>query len=274
MSLAQACDDLAAEVTALRQLVTDADPLAVTPFYGWRVLDSIKHMVTIDRLATLSLSDQAGFQAELARFVEGTQPPAPDTPREDTFRRIAAYETSRLDFLSWPQLLATWDAGQQQLRKAALALPEDAKAAWFGPPMRAETLITARQMETWGYGQDDFDLMRVRRKEGDRIRNVAEFGIRTMGFSFANRGLTPPDPKPHVVLTAPSGAVWTWNDPASPDRVEGPAVDFCLVATQRRNVEDTALKVTGAAAGTWMRIAQCIAGAPLNGPPPGLRAWE
>jgi uncharacterized protein (TIGR03084 family) len=237
-------------------------------------VDSLKHMVMIDRLATLSLSDPERFKEEHARFVEGTKPPSPDTPREDTFRRIALYESSRLDALSWGQLLAAWDAGQSELRAAALAQSEDAKVAWFAAPMRAETLVNARQMETWGYGQDVFDSRRVRRAEGDRIRNVVEFGLRTMGFSFSNRGLTPPDPKPFVALTAPSGAVWTWNDPSSASRVEGAAVDFCLVATQRRHVADTGLTVTGEAAETWMNIAQCIAGPPANGPRPGERAWN
>jgi uncharacterized protein (TIGR03084 family) len=274
MSIAQACEDLAAEAAALRAVVVGADPEAVTPFYGWRVRDAIEHMVTIDRLATLSLSDPAAFEAEKGRFAEGTRPPAPDTPREESFARIKAYETSRLAFLSWSQLLAAWDAGQADLRAAAAGVAQDAKVAWFAAPMRAQTLVNARQMEVWGYGQDVFDLLRVRRAEGERVRNVVEFGIRTLGFSFANRGLPTPDPRPHVVLTSPGGATWTWNDPASPSRVDGPAADFCLVATQRRNVADTALQVTGEAAQTWMRIAQCIAGPPLDGPAPGVRAWR
>ena len=273
MSIAQACEDLAAEAAALRAVAAGADPEAVTPFYGWRVRDSIEHMVTLDRLATLSLSDPARFEVERARFAEGTKPPSPDTPREAAFVRIKAYETTRLDLLSWPQLLAAWEAGLADLRAAATGCAEDAKVAWFAAPMRAQTLVNARQMEVWGYGQDVFDLLRVRRAEGERVRNVVEFGVRTLGFSFANRGLPVPEPRPFLSLTSPAGEVWTWNDPAAPSRVEGAAADFCLVATQRRNVADTALKVTGAAAQAWMRIAQCITGPPLDGPAPGVRAW-
>jgi uncharacterized protein (TIGR03084 family) len=103
---------------------------------------------------------------------------------------------------------------------------------------------------------------------------VADFAVRTCRFSFANRGLPEPDPLPSVRLTAPSGEVWDWNAPDGPDRVEGPAADFCLVATQRRHLDDTDLVATGPGARAWMEIAQCIAGPPVSGPGPGERAWR
>ncbi|MFZ2174674.1 MAG: TIGR03084 family protein, partial [Rhodococcus sp. (in: high G+C Gram-positive bacteria)] len=45
------------------------------------------------------------------------------------------------------------------------------------------------------------------------------------------------------------------------------AEDFVLVVTQRRNVTDTRLVVTGPVAQTWMGIAQAFAGAPGSGRP-------
>jgi uncharacterized protein (TIGR03084 family) len=272
MSVADACADLLAEVAALRGLVETHSGLAateVTPFYGWRVRDTIGHMAFIDRLARLTLSDAAAFAVELGRFGQGVAAASGETP----FHRIAAYEDSRLDLLSWPQLLAAWETGLAELRQAAARCDPDARVRWFGAPMRLETLLNARQMEVWGYGQDVFDLAQVRRAEADRLRNVAEFAVRTFGFSFANRGLEIPAERPFLALTAPSGTVWTWNDPAATSRVEGSAVDFCLVATQRRNVADTGLKVEGETARDWMRIAQCIAGAPVDGPAAGERVW-
>ena len=68
-------------------------------------------------------------------------------------------------------------------------------------------------------------------------------------------------------LTAPGGETWTWGDPASPDRVEGSALDFCLVVTQRRLLADTELTVTGDAAREWMAIAQAFAGGPTTTDP-------
>ena len=138
--------------------------------------------------------------------------------------------------------------------------------------MKLGTLISARQMETWGYGTDVFDLFRARRAEGDRLKNVADFAAKTFRFAFANRGL-PAQAPPRLELTAPSGATWVWNADSANGAIAGPAVDFCLVCTQRRHVDDTALTTEGETARRWMEIAQCIAGAPVSGPAPGERVW-
>jgi uncharacterized protein (TIGR03084 family) len=259
MSIVDACKDLTTEAAVLAQFVRapgNAEPLDVTPFYGWRVRDTVAHMVVIDRLAHRSLSDPDAFEAELARFVQATRPPDPAKANDPSFRRIADYEDSRLGLLSWGQLLAAWDAGLTELCAAASRLEDDVKVKWFGGSMRLETLLNARQMEVWGYGQNVFDLYRAARPESDRLHNVAAFAVRTFGFSFANRGLPVPAERPYVALTAPSGALWTWNDAGAEARIEGSAVDFCHVATQRRNVADTALNLRGAVAEQWMRIAQ------------------
>ena len=47
---------------------------------------------------------------------------------------------------------------------------------------------------------------------------------------------------------------------------EGPAEDFCAVVTQRRHVDDTALRIQGQAARDWMLVAQAFAGLPTDGP--------
>jgi uncharacterized protein (TIGR03084 family) len=275
MSLTSACEDLVAEAAALRRLLDardDLDPLAVTPFHGWRVRDTIAHLALIDRLARLTMTEPEAFEVELARFGEGTRATDAAAANEAVFGRIAAYEDSRLGDLDWTRLLAAWDAGLSGLRGAAASFPDDARVKWFGASMRLETLLNARQMEVWAYGQDVFDLYGAARPETDSLRNIAEFAVRTFGFSFANRGLPVPAQRPYLALVAPSGALWTWNDPDAPERIEGTAVDFCAVATQRRHRDDTGLSLHGATAETWMRIAQCIAGPPVDGPRPGERA--
>jgi uncharacterized protein (TIGR03084 family) len=130
---------------------------------------------------------------------------------------------------------------------------------------------TARQMETWAHGQAIYDLMGVKRQPTDRLRNIAEIGVRTYGWTFANRGIPVPGPIPHVRLVGLSGSVWEWNDPSPENAVEGSVLDFCQVVTQVRNVADTALKVTGEPARTWMSLAQCFAGPAEDPPCPGTR---
>jgi len=209
MDVASAYQDLAAEAAVLRDLIERhpaAAAEAVTPFYNWRVRDTISHMVTIDRLARLSMGEPEQFAIELARFAEGIKPTDPAAPRTDVFRRIAAYETSRLDILSFRQLLAAWEVGLAELGEVAKANSDNPKVSWFGAPMRLGTLLNARQMEVSGYGQDVFDLCRVERPEGDRLRNVAEFAVRTFSFNFSNRGCRPP----------PIGRAFRWRPHRAP----------------------------------------------------------
>jgi uncharacterized protein (TIGR03084 family) len=137
--------------------------------------------------------------------------------------------------------------------------------------MRPRMFATARQMETWAHGSEIYDLLGVRRVETDRLKNVAAIGVRTFGWTFANRKLEAPSPQPYVRLASPSGATWTWNAPQRDHVIEGSALEFCQVVTQVRNVADTRLTVVGEPARRWMAIAQCFAGPPEDPPAPGSR---
>jgi hypothetical protein len=53
------------------------------------------------------------------------------------------------------------------------------------------------------------------------------------------------------------------------DVVRGSALDFCLVVTQRRHPDDTALTPEGPVATEWLGIAQAFAGPPGAGRTPG-----
>jgi uncharacterized protein (TIGR03084 family) len=74
-----------------------------------------------------------------------------------------------------------------------------------------------------------------------------------------------PETRVRIELTAPDGAVWTWGQPDAAERLTGPALDFCLLVTQRRHRDDLALAVDGPAAEQWMAIAQAFAGPPGPG---------
>ena len=151
-------------------------------------------------------------------------------------------------------------------------LDPKARLGWFGPDMGVRSFVTARYMETWAHGQDVYDLLQRPRHHTDAIHAIATLGVKTYGFTFANRGLAAPEPVPYVRLLAPSGAVWEWNAASDTDRVDGLASEFCHVVTQNRNVADTALQVRGESARRWMAMAQCFAGQPENPPAPGTRA--
>jgi uncharacterized protein (TIGR03084 family) len=109
------------------------------------------------------------------------------------------------------------------------------------------------------------------RRNGDRIRNIVVLGNNTYGWTFKVRSEDPPAPRPHLRLTAPSGEIWTYNDPGETELIEGLAEEFCQVVTQTRNIADTSLRVIGPNAANWMSKAQCFAGAAETPPPAGAR---
>jgi uncharacterized protein (TIGR03084 family) len=166
-------------------------------------------------------------------------------------------------------LLDVWRRGRGELVTALLAVPAGTRLPWFGPPMSAASMATARLMETFAHGQDIVDALGVHRPPTDRLRHVAHIGVRTIGFAFAVHGLAAPDEPFRVELTGPGGELWTWGDDGAANRITGPALDFALLVTQRRHPDDLAVTVTGDQALQWVPIAQAFAGPPGPGRKPG-----
>ncbi|MDH6123808.1 TIGR03084 family metal-binding protein [Kitasatospora sp. GP82] len=253
-------DDLRAESTDLDDLVAglDLDGLTTpTPAAGWTIAHQLSHLAWTDRWSLLAARDPEGFQAAAEReFTSGADPVEAGAAEGVGEEPVA--------------LLARWRTGRDELL-AALRTAEAAglRLPWFGPPMKPATMATARLMETWAHGQDVADALGVDRKPTARLRQVAHLGVRTMGFAFALHGLPSPSPEQpvRVELTAPAGELWTWGPQDAADRVSGPALDFCLLVTQRRHRDDLALRAEGATASAWLPIAQAFAGPPGGGRP-------
>ncbi len=123
-------------------------------------------------------------------------------------------------------------------------------------------------METWAHGQDVADALGVTREPTARLRHVAHLGVRALPYSYTVWGREVPAAPVRVELTAPDGGLWTWGPEGAADRVTGPALDFCLLVTQRRHRADTAVAATGAVAQEWLEIAQAFAGPPGPGREP------
>jgi hypothetical protein len=66
-------------------------------------------------------------------------------------------------------------------------------------------------------------------------------------------------------LAAETEVVTAMLTAGAEDQVTGPALDFCLVVTRRRHLDDTALHVTGPVAKQWMGIAQAFGRPPSPG---------
>lgn len=250
--------DLAAEgddVAALVSDLTERDWQRITPAPGWTIAHQIGHLHWTDRVSELSIRDPDGFQDEVRRawsdpmgFVDAAAERAASAAPAD--------------------LLAGWQSGRRSLVESLRQVEPGRRLDWFGPPMSAASMATARLMETWAHGQDIADALDIVRVPTARLRNVAHLGVRTRDFAYSVHGQTPPSEEFRVELEAPDGSTWTWGPGDAMQRVTGPALDFCLLVTQRRNVADLALEVVGPDARHWATIAQAFAGAPGAGRAP------
>ena len=255
------CDDLQAETADLvRILVPMTGALwdQETPATGWTIRDQVGHLAFFDETGTLAATDEQAFRASAAVLMKAD-------PGAAGLDRARAMKPAEL--LSWfmsvrGSMIATFRALDGKTR-----LP------WYGPAMAATSFATARLMETWAHGQDIADTVGATRTPTDRLKHIAHIGVRARPFSYATNGREVPEGAIRVRLRSPSGATWSWNDEAGDENsVMGDALDFCLMVTQRRHVNDTNLVVTGPLANDWVAIAQAFAGGPGTGRQPGQYA--
>jgi uncharacterized protein (TIGR03084 family) len=254
--------DLRAEGGELDALVcglSEADWALPTPAPGWTIAHQVAHLAWTDERALLAVTDPEGFYAEIAA-VAGGEP--------GDWVDLAAAEGAEAPPA---ELLDRWRRGRDRLAGELAALPDGVKLPWYGPPMSPASMATARLMETWAHTTDVADALRVRRIPTSRLRHVAHLGVRTRDFACRTRNLTPPAEPFRIQLTAPDGEIWLWGPPDAVQRVTGPALDFCLLVTQRVHRDDTALVAVGPDAEAWLDIAQAFAGAPGEGRKPGER---
>lgn len=247
-------EDLRAEQEELVGLLADLDTAAwarPTPAPGWSIADQVSHLAFFDRAARTALTDPEGFDALLSEAMadpEGFAEPAP-APAE--------------------RLLPEWQEAAGELRTALAEAPPGTRVPWFGPPMSVPSKATARLMETWAHGQDVVDALGVRRRPTARLRHVAHIAVRARPFSYLTHELPLPEEPVRVELAAPDGSTWHLGPPGAEQVVTGDAEEFCLVLTQRRHADDTALRTHGALAREWLEIGQAFAGPPGEGRRPG-----
>ncbi|MEU2037881.1 TIGR03084 family metal-binding protein [Nocardia niwae] len=242
--------DFADECADLERLVAPLAPeewARATPAPGWTIAHQIGHLAWTDEIATIATADPARFQQLLAEA----------GPRALTFVDEAAEKAATEPPA---ELLDRWRRGRAGLAAALRATPPGVKLPWFGPPMSAASMITARIMETWAHGQDVADAVGVHRTPTARLRTVAHIGVRTRNFAYTVHGKTPPAAEFRVELIAPDRTIWAWGPEDADQRVTGPALDFCLLVTQRRHPDDLAIRAHGEDAAEWLTIAQAFAG--------------
>lgn len=247
--------DESEELDGIVSSLPTADWARPTPAPGWTIAHQIAHLAWTDRVSSLAVSNPDGFAVEVAKaaadpagFVDsGAQEGAQHTPGE---------------------LLLRWREGRAALAVVLAQVPDGTRLPWFGTQMSATSMATARLMETWAHGQDIADSLHIDRAPTARLKHIAWLAVRTRNLAFRVRGLTPPAEPFRIDLASPDGSLWEFGPADATQGVTGPALDFCLLATQRRHRSDLALVATGADADKWLDIAQAFAGPPGQGRAP------
>ncbi|WP_016881212.1 MULTISPECIES: TIGR03084 family metal-binding protein [unclassified Rhodococcus (in: high G+C Gram-positive bacteria)] len=252
-------DDLDVETVRLILVLRDLTPdqwEIDTPADGWALRDQVSHLAFFDDAARTAMDDPQRFREESAALIAGGMD-FPDRIARDL--RTMSHQ----DLIDW------FVHSRSELLTTLRRTDPKARMPWYGPDMSAASSATARLMETWAHGRDIYDALGIRHPASPGLRSIAHLGVSTFAFAHQLNGLPMPEQPVRVVLQAPDpdADAWTWGPADAENAVVGPAEDFVLVVTQRRNVADTRLVVTGPVAHTWMGIAQAFAGAPGPGRP-------
>ncbi len=252
--------DLAAESEELERLVAglpDASWRLPTPAAGWTIAHQIAHLAWTDEAAITAATAPDQFASLVQEAVDDFD------HFVDKAAQAGAAQSSEL-------ILDRWRQSRTTLANALRATPPGTRLPWYGVPIGAVSMASARIMETWAHGLDVADTLGAVREPTERLRHIAHLGVRSRDFAFHLRQLEPPADAFRVELTAPyGGRTWTWGPEDAKQRVTGPALDLCLLVTQRRHRADLALAAHGPDADRWLDLAQAFAGPPGAGRQPG-----
>lgn len=241
--------DLRAESEELIGLISALDIDAMnftTPAKGWNVADCINHLTYFDGALMLAIQDREEFEVAknklMADGVDGATQQMRSLPHEVV---VGSFVEARNSLLS----LLTITSAKQRI-------------PWYGPEMSAMSAASARLMETLAHGIDVYDALGRAKVFTDRISHICFLGFATYAFSFTVHGLAAPSEEIYLHLELPSGQIYAKGDPASPNVVQGSAIDYVLLITQRRTRDNLNLEAKGKWANDYLNIAQAFAGGP------------
>jgi uncharacterized protein (TIGR03084 family) len=222
-----------------------------TPAHGWRIGHQIAHLAWTDEMLVLALSAPEKFAA-LRRLVLLDGEGAVDAAA----RAGAAVPPA--------QIKRRWIDYQQRATALVRDTDPSLRVPWFGPAMGLSSAVSARIMETFAHGQDIRDALGVGACPSRRLRHVAYLAVAARSYSFQINGLRLPTQDVRVELSY-QDEMWAWGGEEAKERVSGPALDFALLATRRRHVEDVSVSAVGPIAEVWLSVIQGYAGPPGKG---------
>jgi uncharacterized protein (TIGR03084 family) len=251
--------DLTEEAYAVDQLVAGLgwdDWRRLTAAPKWTIAHQVGHLAFIFQLAGAAAADPERFAAMTADAAEDFN---------------GAVNNALRQYVGLPpdELLARWRTERDNAIEALAAVPAEQLVPWLVRPLPRGVLACAGLMEAFAHGQDIADALGVRREPTDRLWHLAWFATLVWDFGYHSHGETPPDTQFRYELSAPSGELWEFGPADAEQRIVGPAADFCLLVTRRRQRDDLAVRAVGADADHWLDIAQAYRGPAGPGRQPG-----
>ena len=240
---------LEAEQHSLQDTLSDLavdDWFRPTPARGWDVRDTVAHLADTDELAIDTCLDGERSLNEYVKLFASAE----DVTLSGVLRgrRLPGVE-----------VLAWWQRTSFAEREVLAALDPATRVPW-GLGMRPPSFITARLMETWAHGLDARAALGVAAPDTDRLRHIAWLAYRALPYAFSVAGRQPPPGDLRVELVPPAGDDPGEYGPAdAPNRITGPAGEFCRLFVQRLPREEaTALTAQGAGAVAALEVARAF----------------
>ena len=229
--------DLADEYAALDMLLRRVSPgvwRLPTPALGWTVADQVRHLVTSERAAAMSL---AGRGAELFARQRTIEP---------------AHAADGVD------LLDEWRVARTATLHAFHALDDRAKIVWGAGPMSVWSFAQSRLMETWAHGLDCFAAAGEEPVDTARLHHISGLGLRALPYAFSVADEEPPGDLRGLSLdlTSPAGERWWFGSAYGEAHIVGRAGEWCRVAVRRLQPDATSLVATGSLASAALRVAR------------------
>ncbi len=242
-------DDLATEQRTLQEdlRAIDADDwFRPTPARGWDVRDTVSHLADTDEVVMDTCRDgDRSLNVWGARLASSEDVTYWGVLRG---RRLPGYEV-----LGW------WEKTSTRERAVLADLDPMTRVQW-GLGMRPRSLITARLMEVWAHGLDVRTALGLPIIDTDRLRHVVWLGYRALPYAFSRSERERPPGELRIELESPSGGdSWVFGPEDAPNRITGPASQFCRVFVQRMTRgEATGLSAKGEAADAALDVARAF----------------
>lgn len=236
--------DLVAEEQALDQFlqgVHERDWRLPTPARKWRIHDQVSHLAFTETFASevITLGRKHLEAADIAEIDEWTD------------QGVQQGRSKR-----YQEVIEWWRSGRAKVVDALSRKDPHDRIPWVLGDMSARAFATLRLMETWAHGLDIKAAMEGRLKElaedeedpnadTPRLRHVAWLAHRMLPHAFARASEAFPEQGIRIELMGPNYARWVYGPEDSDQTIKGVAGEWCRVAVNRLDLQDTGLKIDG-----------------------------